>query len=228
MCTKYVLKKERLEINMKKYIKAKELLESNANKKEKKPIYATRKLSIGLVSCMLGLVMATPMVHAEGEEANLPSLQVEEPAAGEENTSQESVVEELLTDEEIQDIRNRTNSLENDYFFNGNMVEELKAELRKAKADPSVNYEEAKARLIKEAIIKNTPAQKSPGEDRAVKNFNIKDADKLEAGMTVINVRGNGMETGQIIEVLVNNVVKGTFTQPKYAKSSVKITLSEA
>ena len=52
---------------MKKYQTAKELLATKAENKEKKPIYATRKLSIGLVSCMLGLVMATPMVFAEGE-----------------------------------------------------------------------------------------------------------------------------------------------------------------
>ena len=31
----------------------------------KKPIYATRKLSIGLVSCMLGLAIAAPVVRAE-------------------------------------------------------------------------------------------------------------------------------------------------------------------
>lgn len=55
---------------MKKYIKAKELLETKANKKEKKPIYATRKLSIGLVSCMLGLVMAAPVVQAEDLDIN--------------------------------------------------------------------------------------------------------------------------------------------------------------
>ena len=52
---------------MRKYQTAKELLATKAENKEKKPIYATRKLSIGLVSCMLGLVMATPMVFAEGE-----------------------------------------------------------------------------------------------------------------------------------------------------------------
>ncbi|WP_311480819.1 InlB B-repeat-containing protein [uncultured Anaerococcus sp.] len=63
---------------MKKYIKAKELLESNANKKEKKPIYATRKLSIGLVSCMLGLVMATPVVNAEEGNQNQPQQVQEE------------------------------------------------------------------------------------------------------------------------------------------------------
>lgn len=76
--------------------------------------------------------------------------------------------------------------------------------------------------------LKNAPAQKAPGEDRAVKNFNIKDADKLEAGMTVINVRGLGMKTRQIIEVLVNDEVKGTFTQQKSVKSTATITLSEA
>ena len=84
MCIKYVLKKERLESKMKKYIKAKELLETKANKKEKKPIYATRKLSIGLVSCMLGLVMATPVVRAE--EAELikiqPAVEASKPVDG--------------------------------------------------------------------------------------------------------------------------------------------------
>lgn len=78
MCIKYVLKKERLESNMKKYIKAKALLESKANRKEKKPIYATRKLSIGLVSCMLGLVMATPVVNAEEANLNQPQQVQEE------------------------------------------------------------------------------------------------------------------------------------------------------
>ena len=78
MCIKYVLKKERLESNMKKLIKAKALLESKANRKEKKPIYATRKLSIGLVSCMLGLVMATPVVNAEEANQNQPQQIQEE------------------------------------------------------------------------------------------------------------------------------------------------------
>ncbi|WP_311531272.1 YSIRK-type signal peptide-containing protein, partial [uncultured Anaerococcus sp.] len=50
---------------MKKYQKAKILLERKAQNINKKPIYATRKLSIGLVSCMLGLVMAMPVAHAE-------------------------------------------------------------------------------------------------------------------------------------------------------------------
>ena len=63
---------------MKKYEKAKELLETKANIKEKKPIYATRKLSIGLVSCMLGLVMATPVVNAEEANQNQPQQVQEE------------------------------------------------------------------------------------------------------------------------------------------------------
>ena len=225
---------------MRKYKKAKIVFEDKAIDKKRKPIYATRKLSIGLVSCMLGIMLFVPTSKAdeanslpasEQIEKNTQPEQTQDLKAGLEETTNnktpENNQEELLTEDEIQEIRNRTNSLENDYYFNGDMVEELKAELRNAKADPSVNYEEAKARLINEAIIKNTPTQKAPGEDRAVNNFNIKDADKLEAGMDVINVRGLGMETGQIIEVLVNGEVKGTYTQEKRVKPSVKIKISE-
>lgn len=226
---------------MRKYKKAKIVFEDKAIDKKRKPIYATRKLSIGLVSCMLGVMLFVPTSKADEEnplptseqiEKNVQPEQTQDLEAGLEETTNdktpENNQEELLTADEIQEIRNRTYNLKNSYFFNGNMEEELKAELRKAKADPSVNYEEAKARLINEAIIKNTPTQKAPGEERAVRNFNIKDAEKLEAGMTVINVRGLGMETGQIIEVLVNGEVKGTFTQPKRVKGSVKITISKA
>ena len=137
-------------------------------------------------------------------------------------------LEDILTVDEIQEIRTRTNSLENSYFFNGNMVEELKAELRKAKADPSVNYQEAKARLIAEAITKNIPTQKAPGEDRAVKDFGIKKPENLKSGDKEVIVEGEGMEQGQIIDVLVNNVVKGSFTQPKRVRKSAKIKLDEA
>ncbi|EEI85618.1 Gram-positive signal peptide protein, YSIRK family [Anaerococcus lactolyticus ATCC 51172] len=207
---------------MKKYQTAKELLATKAENKEKKPIYATRKLSIGLVSCMLGLLLAAPNARAE-EVPPAPGVE----AAGQQEAPAK-VEEDLLTDEEIQAIRDKANNQENDYYFNGNMVDELKAELRKAKADPSVNYEGAKARLIKEAIIKNTPAKKAPGQDRVIKKFQIKAADKLEAEMTEITVQGLGMEEGQKIEVLVNGVVKGTFTQPKNVKRSVPITLPAA
>ncbi|WP_265212881.1 InlB B-repeat-containing protein [Anaerococcus sp. NML200537] len=156
---------------MKKYQKAKILLESKAQNINKKPIYATRKLSIGLVSCMLGLVMAMPVAHAEEFDMSsidsiIESLE-DDPSPDDSSTNDSNDVEDILTYDEIQSIRNRTNSLKNDYFFNDNMVEELKAELRKAKADPSVNYEQAKASLIDEAIQKNTPAQKAPGEVRA-------------------------------------------------------------
>ena len=198
---------------MSKYKKAKILLETKALYKELKPIYATRKLSIGLVSCMLGLTLFAPRVFAQEELVDKSQVQETDQEQGnedaknevnknketektnddkktagddkttetseeqkvkvpsvEEQDSSNQEVDDILTADEIQEIRTRTNSLENSYFFNGNMVEELKAELRKAKADPSVNYEEAKARLINEAIIKNTPAQKAPGEDRAAPN----------------------------------------------------------
>ena len=167
-------------VNMRKYKKAKIVFEDKAIDKKRKPIYATRKLSIGLVSCMLGVMLFVPTSKADEEnplptseqiEKNTQPEQTQDLKAGLEETTNnetpENNQEELLTADEIQEIKTRANSLENSYFFNGNMVEELKAELRKAKADPSVNYEEAKASLINEAIIKHTPAQKAPGEDRA-------------------------------------------------------------
>ena len=322
---------------MKKYTEARNLLESKALNKEKKPIYATRKLSVGLVSCMLGIVLfapsalaaedhtelAQPIIEAkvedsekpeEGqkEEQKTPAKEAEAPAKEEvldlsenqqptpvssananqdansankteaddqkheqgqaESQNQPSAdqpkadVKEnkeeaegpkpeaadkkpedgqtpkqddqkqeeesnknapLLSENEISDIRYKANNQKIGYFFSGKMIDALKDELAKVKADPKVNYEEAKARLINEAILKNVPDKEAPGTDRAVKNFNIKDADKLEAGMNVINVRGLKMETGQIIDVLVNDEVKGTFTQPKNVKASVKITISE-
>ncbi|ACV28767.1 Listeria-Bacteroides repeat domain (List_Bact_rpt) [Anaerococcus prevotii] len=203
---------------MKKYKKIRVTFEEKVLDKERKPIYATRKLSVGLVSCMLGFMMFMPTVKAVEEEPISTSQQAQDKnevlnneddyvqeeneditplndqtdskVESEENLSDQNLdgqnkeediikeekadsnlenkVEELLTADEIQAIRDRANSLENDYFFNDKMVEELKAELRKAKADPSVNYEEAKARLIEEAIIKNTPTQKAPGEVRVV------------------------------------------------------------
>lgn len=135
-------------------------------------------------------------------------------------------LEDILTQEEIQEIKTRANNLENSYFFNGNMLEELKAELRKAKANPTVNYQEAKVRLINKAIIKNTPAQKAPEDDRAVKKFEIVNPKNLKSGDDKITVRGNAVEKGHTIEVLVNNVKKGSLTI-KRTSSSYKITLDE-
>lgn len=118
---------------------------------------------------------------AEVKEAN---KEVKETKAEvkEEKTKPEAKeeLEDILTADEIQEIRNRANSLENGYFFNGNMVEELKAELRKAKADSSVNYEEVKASIIEEAILKNEPEEVSQWEDRA-------DADKISNGNLEVN-----------------------------------------
>ncbi|MDU5807301.1 MAG: hypothetical protein E6Z55_07490, partial [Peptoniphilus harei] len=145
----------------------------------------------------------------------------------EEKTKEE--LEDILTEDEIQEIRNRANNLENDYFFNGNMVEELKAELRKAKADSLINYQEAKSRLINEAILKNAPRQKAPGETRAITVFQIKDGDKLESGMTEITVKGRGWVKEQTIEVLVNNAVKGSYKWTKNPNKNYQtIKLSEA
>ena len=176
---------------MKKYQKAKILLERKAQNINKKPIYATRKLSIGLVSCMLGLVMAVPVAHAEEFDMSsidsiIESLE-DEPSPDDSSTNDSNDLEDILTYDEIQAIRDRANSLENDYFFNDNMVEELKAELRKAKADPSVNYEQAKARLIDEAIQKNAPAQKAPGEVRATVKVKAPSIDPVFYDATTIS-----------------------------------------
>ncbi|MDU4018853.1 MAG: InlB B-repeat-containing protein, partial [Finegoldia magna] len=202
---------------MKKYKKNRVIFEEKVFDRKRKPVYGTRKLSVGLVSCMLGFMMFLPTSKASEEDIistnqqveyknqvldktddfadqekeevtplndqtdskvdseenlsdqNLDGQNREEDIIKEENSDSnlEDKDEELLTADEIQAIRDRANSLENDYFFNDNMVEELKAELRKAKADPSVNYEEAKARLIDEAIQKNAPDKEAPGEERA-------------------------------------------------------------
>ncbi|PMC81777.1 InlB B-repeat-containing protein [Anaerococcus hydrogenalis] len=202
---------------MKKYKKNRVIFEEKVFDKKRKPVYGTRKLSVGLVSCMLGFMMFLPTSKASEEDTISTNQQVEDKVEvsdkkdnfvqeekeevtplndqtdskvdSEENLSvqnldgqnkEEGIIkeensdskiedkdEELLTADEIQAIRARTDSLENDYYFNDNMVEELKAELRKAKDDPSVNYEEAKARLIEEAIVKNTPKIKPAGEERA-------------------------------------------------------------
>ncbi len=195
-----------------------------------------KPLGIYTLAFSLVLPSLSGVVEAANEtkEAKVDTLVVSQEKKIEEAKAENGVevkkeagkeLENILSDEEIQEIRNRANSLENDYFFNGDMVEELKAELRKTKADPSVNYEEAKARLIDEAILKNTPAQKAPGQDRAVSKFQIKNPDKLEAGMTVIKVSGRGMEKGQTIEIYVNNALNVSFYL-KRVNSFYKITLS--
>ena len=133
----------------------------------------------------------------------------------EEKTKEEAKkeLEEILTEDEIQEIRTRTNSLENSYFFNDNMIEELKAELRKAKADPSVNYQEAKARLINEAIIKNTPVQKAPGQDRtSIVVTMYTNGNAIKAGVDKIGFRSKDLKKGHRIVVYVNNFKRGELT----------------
>ena len=155
----------------------------------------------------------------EKTEEKKKEVQEDKTEVKEENT------EEVLTKEEIEKIQEKALSLGDDkYVFTSYRVEELKERLAKLKEENPEEFDKLKQAVIDQAIEEFKP--NSRGEDRAVKNFNIKDADKLEAGMTVINVRGLGMETGQIIEVLVNGEVKGTFTQPKSVKRSVKITIS--
>ena len=338
---------------MKKYVKAKELLATKAENKEKKPVYATRKLSIGLVSFMLGLVLLAPRSMADENKSALEAQAIEQtntPQAGpkanenaqpvsdqnstqgekgaenqqpaanqpqvdkanpaetpapvsqqgqpgqamtpetkkeasgektsqptdpkaektgkEENTTDTSKKteesaqkgtegdkkteaktpadkkeaekkkvsvkpEDVLSEAEIEAIRQRTNNLdpEKSYFFNGNMEEELRAKIVAAlEKNPNADLNELKKTLIAEAIVENTQTQKALGQDRAGKiNISIKGADKLKSGDKEVIVEGiGGTEQGQIIDVLVNNVVKGSFTQPKRVKKSAKIKLEDA
>ena len=116
---------------MKKYIKAKELLETKANKKEKKPIYATRKLSIGLVSCMLGLVMAAPVVQAEDLDIN----QVD---------SNASAIEDKASKEDIVsgDTSDKTEAIVNDV-----KKSDLTVDDEAKKPDPAVDEDSKKTNL---------------------------------------------------------------------------------
>ncbi|WP_276880998.1 InlB B-repeat-containing protein [Anaerococcus tetradius] len=143
---------------------------------------------------------------SEEQKVKVPSV--------EEQDSSNQEVDDILTADEIQEIRTRTNSLENSYFFNGNMVEELKAELRKAKADSSVNYEEAKARLIDEAIQKNTPAQKAPGEERTVKKPKVNPIflgnEKITGSVTKSSYQRKKNEIDITITVTVNRKAGGS------------------
>ena len=133
----------------------------------------------------------------------------------------EKELENILSGEEIQDIKNRANSLENDYFFNGDMFEELKAELRKAKADPSVNYEEAKARLINEAILKNAPAQKAPGEERA--DIGVPTINNVFYGATTIS--GGNLHREKVNKKTVRATVHVTLIDKKgEVKDEVSVT----
>ncbi|MDD6919599.1 MAG: Rib/alpha-like domain-containing protein, partial [Peptoniphilaceae bacterium] len=273
---------------MEKYKKIRVTFEEKVFDKKRKPIYATRKLSVGLVSCMLGFMMFMPTVKAVEEETIPTSQQVqdkdevldktdnhtqeekeevtplidkgaskidgeenlsdqkldgqnkEENTIKEENTDDdlENKDEELLTADEIQAIRDRTNSLENDYFFNDNMVEELKVELRKANADPSVNYEQAKARLIDEAIQKNTPDKQAPGEEKAavkvkaptIKTVSIGDKVIKGSGAPSIYVKGkrvNGRVYVSLVDSKGNEKANGFFTRKGYS-GNWEVTLSVA
>ena len=156
-------------------------------------------------------------VQADKAEVKEAKKEVKETKAEvkEEKTKPEAKedLEDILTEDEIQEIRNRANSLENGYFFNGNMVEELKAELRKAKADSSVNYQEAKARLINEAIIKNTPVQKAPGQDRtSIVVTMYTNGNAIKAGVDKIGFRSRDLKKGHRIVVYVNNFKRGELT----------------
>lgn len=175
---------------MKKYQTAKELLATKAENKEKKPIYATRKLSIGLVSCMLGLLMAAPIARAE-ELPPAPGVeaagQQEAPAKVEEAPAKAE--EDLLTEEEIKEIKDRALNLgDNKYVFTSYRVDELKERLRKIKAENPDNFAQLKKEAIDKAIIEFIPANR--GEEREIKTLVAPSiTGTLEAGDESISVK---------------------------------------
>lgn len=212
---------------MKKYQTAKELLATKAENKEKKPIYATRKLSIGLVSCMLGLLMAAPIARAE-ELPPAPGVeaagQKETPAKVEEAPAK--VEEDLLTEAEIKEIKDRALNLgDNKYVFTTSRVDQLKERLRKIKAENPDNFAKLKKDAIDNAIIEFIPANR--GEERAITDLLISDGDKITTDTKSVKVRSRQFELGQKIDLLVNNEVKGTFEQnAKRVKNSITMDVS--
>ena len=175
---------------MKKYQTAKELLATKAENKEKKPIYATRKLSIGLVSCMLGLLMAAPIARAE-EVPPAPGVeaagQQEAPAKVEEAPAK--VEEDLLTEAEIKEIKDRALNLgDNKYVFTSYRVDELKERLRKIKAENPDNFAKLKKEAIDNAIIEFSQVPR--GEEREIKTLVAPSiTGTLEAGDESISVK---------------------------------------
>lgn len=63
---------------MKKYKKIKIEFEEKVLDKKRKPVYGTRKLSVGLVSCMLGFMMFLPTSKASEEDTISTNQQVED------------------------------------------------------------------------------------------------------------------------------------------------------
>lgn len=202
---------------MKKYQTAKELLATKAENKEKKPIYATRKLSIGLVSCMLGLLMAAPIARAEELP---PSPGVE--AAGQKEAPAK-VEEDLLTEAEINEIKDRALNLGDDkYIFTTYRVDELKERLRKIKAENPDNFAQLKKEAIDKAIIEFIPP--SRGEDREIQGFKIVGGNKITTDTTQVKVEAYGVLKGYKIKLLVNDEVRDTFEQTKGKSKTSKTT----
>lgn len=71
--------------------KFKEIIENKKQKSNRKPRYGTRKLSIGLVSCVLGYAMlVSPTVSLADEAINEPVAEEEANPEQEEETEEEN------------------------------------------------------------------------------------------------------------------------------------------
>lgn len=89
--------------------KFKEIIENKKQKSNRKPRYGTRKLSIGLVSCVLGYAMLISPSVALADEANETETAVEESAIPTNTPAEESTEETEATTSVEEDTPNVEN-----------------------------------------------------------------------------------------------------------------------
>ena len=161
---------------------------------EKKPKYGTRKLSIGLVSCMLGFtLMISPILSIASDNANEEKIseivnqeQSQSNSANqvEENIKATENKEELkFTDEQVKELK--------DAGYNENEINEILEEAKSKKAkDQNFDLIEYLKEKIKEKSNENSGLElgkekisesvKSSKEDRAASTDPEKPSDKVD------------------------------------------------
>ena len=161
---------------------------------EKKPKYGTRKLSIGLVSCMLGFtLMISPILSIASDNANEEKIseivnqeksQSNSANQVEENTKATENKEELkFTDEQVKELK--------DAGYNENEINEILEEAKSKKAkDQNFDFIEYLKEKIKEKSNENSGLElgeekisesvKSSKEDRAASTAPEKSSDKVD------------------------------------------------
>ena len=161
---------------------------------EKKPKYGTRKLSIGLVSCMLGFtLMISPILSIASDNANEEKISEivnqEKSQSNSENQVEENIKatenkEELkFTDEQVKELK--------DAGYNENEINEILEEAKSKKAkDQNFNLIEFLKEKVKEKSDENSGLElgkekisesvKSSKKDRAASTDPEKPSDKVD------------------------------------------------